>query len=685
MKRLLSFLILLLLTTGCRKALRTSHDVIYLLDGEEAIGQLQSITADSVWFKTEDKKLALPRSEVRSLDLPQPREGEEWKTLEDIDDPLLKQLLSTLTLPETDARYVNLYVEHNFILHDDGTFEKRKRVIRYVSAESGKGVAANNTWYYLADRAYAKVDFARSYSPEGRITHITEAAINRVSRYPTPAEYSNLTQLQIAVPESRVGSVLDFQFSTIQSVIDSIHPVYEEVMLEDRQPTMIEVIRIEQPEGGPLTFLDSTGVQPVKEKKKGHEIRTWRIEDQPALRSEYITPPARDYLPHFIIADKKDWHTIASHLRTHVEGTSQTAESLARLADSLTANLTSSEEKARALYAFVVASIRPAGPSFNRYSYAPVPAETVLVRRFANNLDRAALLYSLMKHADLEADLLLFRRRSSGRLSPTLASLGQLNEALVLFENRVYLGPSPNVPFGTLFEQDAMGLSISSGKLKKSPLNTPSEEATTRRTNAQLSTDGSLTLTEKVEFKGQNSARWKQYLKNLSPAELRQEAEELASDIHPNAKLLDYSFSGIEPLDKNAAYTLKVRISDYATRAGDYLIFYLPGVEHSAYFVGAIDRHYPIDRTTRSAATLNLNIQLPAGAKLIYYPEDVSISNQYDSYTASFLIPGYGALQFSENTQVLNPWIPTRDYARYKELVQDMARLSQEPIVLKLR
>jgi len=138
-RRLAPFAILLLAAMGCRQAVRTNHDVIYLLNGEEKIGALERITTDSLWFATEEGTLAFAKSEVRGLDLPQPRQGEEWKTLKDIDDPLLRKLFTNLTLPKTDARYVNLYVEHNFILHEDGTFEKRMRVIRYVSAESGKG------------------------------------------------------------------------------------------------------------------------------------------------------------------------------------------------------------------------------------------------------------------------------------------------------------------------------------------------------------------------------------------------------------------------------------------------------------------------------------------------------------------------------------------------------------------
>ncbi len=323
-------------------------------------------------------------------------------------------------------------------------------------------------------------------------------------------------------------------------------------------------------------------------------------------------------------------------------------------------------------------------PSLDSYSYVSTPAETVLVRGFANNLDRAALLCVLMREAGLEADLVLIRNRSSGQLVPSFPTLGQLNTALVLFEDRIYLDPNSNVGFGTLSDQDAMGLSLFSGKLKKTPLRTPNEEATITRTVAQLRADGSLDLTVDVEFNGQNSAWWKRYLKALSLAELRQEAEELASYIHPNARLQDFSFHGIEPLDQDVSYTLKVRITDYATRAGDYLILYLPGVEHSAYWVGARDRAYPIDRVTRSADILNLSLQLPPGAELIYYPQDVSISNPYDSYAAAFVQPRRGVLQFSESLQVLKPWIPPQEYPKYKELVEGMARLSQEPIVLKL-
>lgn len=684
MRRLLPFSVLLILAS-CRTAVRTSPDILYLASGEELTGTLERISADSVWFKSAAGRLVLPRSDVNSIDLPQPRPGESWKTVKDITDPVLRRILAEFVPPETDVKYINLYVEHDFALRDDGSFTKRTRVIRYVSAESGKGEAANNTWSYLADRAYAKLDFARSISPEGTVTHITESAINRVSLNPTPAEYSKLMQIQIAVPESRVGSILDFQFSTVQNVTDSIHPIYEEIVFADPQPTLTEVVRLEQPQDEPLAFHTSLEVKPERETRKGSQILTWTIRNQPALRFERMRPPAADYLPRFIVAQKNDWYTISTSLRGPVEATLKPGKGIPEVVDSLTANLNDSESKARALYSFVATAVRPAGPGMKSYSFVPTPAETILERRFANNLDRAALLYALMREAGLDADIIYIRTRNAGRLVPTFAALGQLNYAMVLFEDRVWLDPRPNLPYGTLLEQDAMGLSVSSGKLKKTPLHTPGEEATVTSSEARLESNGSLILDMKVQLRGKNSYYWKDYLVDLSPDELRQEAEQLAVEIHPNAKLESFEFTGFKKLDDDATYSLRLRVPGYAITAGDYLIFYLPGVEHSAYDVGATERTYPIDRTDRSSQVLDLEITLPAGAELLYYPQDVSVSNKYDSYSGAFMQPRGSMLAFNENSSVLEPWIPAADWSSYKSLVEAMARLSQEPIVLKLR
>ncbi|MBN2379110.1 DUF3857 domain-containing protein [candidate division WOR-3 bacterium] len=679
-------LVLIIAGLGCRSVVRTSHDVIYLTNGEEAIGSLERISEDSVWFKTEEGMLALPVEDVASIDLPQPREGEEWQKVKDINDPVLKQALEiAASIPPTDVRYINLYVEHDFILREDRTFEHRQRVIRYVTAESGKGQAANNTWFYLADRAHAKVDFARSVNPEGIVTHINEAAINRTSRFPAPAEYSNLMQIQIAVPESRVGSVLDFQFSTIQQVVDSVNPISHEIVLGGAEPTVTEIIRLEQPAGGPLKVYASDNSQPERQTRGNSEILTWIIQNQPPLRYERMIPPDADYLPHFIIAWQENWHDVAAHLQGPYILAIEPGERIPALVDSLTEGLESSMAKAQALYGFVATSIRNVGPYMDNYSYLPTPAEEVLVRRFANNLDRNMLLYALMLEAGLEADLVLLRTRSSGRLVPQFGTLGQLDYAMVLFEDEIFLDPVPDVPFGTLLEQDMMGVALSSGKLKEVPLRAPSKEQTVTSSQAELSKDGTLELTVDVSLSGKGSASWKGYLKSITPAEQRQQAEGLATSIHPNANLLSYQFEGADPLNEDVSYNLKMRVPDYATKAGDYLIFYMPGVEHSAYEVGATERLYPIDRLKLSSDVLNIKLTLPSGAELMYYPADVSITTDQDSYTATFTQPSGQILQFNEVAEVKEPLIPPQDYAPYKNLVEGMARLSQEPIVLRLR
>ncbi len=690
MKRLsyIAIVFFLAILSACRPAVRASHDVIYLKNGEEKAGTLERITADSVWFATDEGKLALSKTEVQSLDLPQPRPGEQWKTVKDIDDPLLKEILKSFSPPEEiglmDVNYINLYVENDFILNEDGTFEKRTRVIRYVTAESGKGEAANNTWTYLADRSYAKVNFARSISPEGIVTHINQAAINRVSLYPTPSEYSNQMQLQIAVPESRVGSLLDFEFSTVQNIVDSIHPVSEELVLDSRVPTLKEIIRIEQPVTGSLTFYVSTNESPKKEVRQGKEILTWELGFQPARPFEQMTPTSEDYLPRYIIATKKDWYSIGAQLSGFYENAARASQRIPSLVDSLTKGISSNEKKAQALYTFVSNQIQNVGPWLDLYSYVPTPAETVLVRRFANNLDRAALLYSLMKQASLDADIVLIRSRNTGRLIPSFPALGELNYALVLFEDRIWLDPKPDLPFGTLLEQDAMGLSLATGKLKKTPLLTPDDETAVTKTDATLSLDGSLELTTRVEFKGLGSYSWKSYLKPLSPAERRQEAEQLASQIHPNAKLRSFEFKGFDELNANPSYILRMTIPGYAIQAGNYLIFYLPGVTHSAYYVGATERLYPIDRTTRSKDILELTLKYPEG-ELLGLQKDVVLKNAYDSYSARTTSEKQGQLKFQEDTQVLDPWIPAQAYAEYKTLVEGMARVNQKPLVLKLK
>lgn len=692
MKRLsyIAGIFFLTLLSACRPVVRASHDVIYLKNGEEKVGTLERITVDSVWFATDEGKLALSKDEVQSLDLPQPRPGEQWRDVNDIDDPVLKEIFKNFSPSEElglmDVNYINLYVEHNFILNNDGTFEKRTRIIRLVTAESGKGEAANNTWTYLADRSNAKVDFARSISPEGIVTHINQAAINRVSLYPTPSEYSNQMQVQIAVPESRVGSLLDFEFSTTQNVIDSIHPLSEELVLDSRVPTLKEIIRIEQPVGGPLICYVSTNESPKKETKQGKEILTWDIGIQPARPFEQMTPASQDYLPRYILAFKKDWYSIGSQLRSSYENATKPGQRIPALVDSLTKGITSDEKKARVLYTFVANQIQNVGPWLDVYSYVPTPAETVLVRRFANNLDRSALLYSLMKQASLDVDIVLVRSRSTGRLIPSFPALGELNCAMVLFEDRIWLDPLPDVAFGTILEheQDALGLSVTTGKLKKTPLLGADDESAITRIDASLSRDGSLELSTRVELKGQNAYSWKSYLKPLSPAERRQLAEQLATQIHPNAKLRSFDFKGFTDLNANPSYQLQMTIPDYAIRAGSYLIFYLPGVTHSAYYVGATERLYPIDRRTRSRDFLELIFKYPSG-DLLEFPKDLSLENDYDSYSARTISDIQGELKFSEDIKVLEPFIPAQAYAGYKSLVEGMARVNQKPLVLKLK
>lgn len=658
---------------------RVSHrgypDIVYLKDGEELPGMLKSLDTARVEFLTPEGRVELGRSEVASIALGRIRPGSEWQRASDITDPLLLSLLKAAPDKEgyPGAGYLNLWVEQEVRYTPEGV-EERVRVVRKVLEDRGKEIA-NQTAYYLKPHQSLELRFGRTVTPDLKVVHIREPAIEEVSIHPWPASYDRERGVKFALPEARVGTILDYEYIRTQSLLSPVHPGCREGVFGDREPTLHQVFKVLTPADLELAYDFQGCGEPVLTEKGGVKEYRWELFNLPRVELEPRLPPLPELLPRVAVAPAKTWRELDSIYQEVLQDS--LTEDLSGLIDSI-------GRDPRELYKFVAKEIYPVDVGMEDYSYIPKSTTTILRERMGNDLDRSYLLYGLLLAAGLKPEFVLARTQTRGPLLEGVPSLGQFDRALLRLGDE-WLSVESRRSFGDLPGelQGVKGLLIGSGgEVVTIPIAPPEAEALQSELELWLSPSGDLTGVWELRYSGEAGAsvRW---LRNLSPEEQKIELQGWITKLSPRAQLDHYELSDLEDLDEPVWVRLNYQIPGYAIRGGkDYLAFTLPGLGYSAREVGKPERRHPLSWERCEAIINRIIIHLPEGYRVYHLPDPPREVSPYASYEGEFKSEGK-ILRFEDRYIRTATRIPPEGYQEYKGCWERMARFAQQLLVLK--
>ncbi|MGC9315884.1 MAG: DUF3857 domain-containing protein, partial [bacterium] len=243
MKTLAAGIILLVLMTAMVSA--QLRDVLYTRDGEEVRGRLVEIVPDVIKFETAQGEIEFDRGEVLNITLGKERIGDNWRTIDDIDDEILLEALDKEAPPDffTGANYAILYESRRIEFHLDGTIENTRRRIAQVLSEGAKDYVAVNEMYFYPDVEIPEIIHARSVSPLGQVLHLDESAIERGAINPYFPDYDRLNILKYALGEMSAGTIVDVSERTVRKSSSPLEPFFLSVPFYSSAPVLhLEVI-----------------------------------------------------------------------------------------------------------------------------------------------------------------------------------------------------------------------------------------------------------------------------------------------------------------------------------------------------------------------------------------------------------------------------------------------------------
>ena len=332
------------------------------------------------------------------------------------------------------------------------------------------------------------------------------------------------------------------------------------------------------PEGmDPL--IDPRGDAPEVQRSTGEEgevVLRWAIEQSTPLVQEPASVAAREFIPSVNWGVNADWSGFLEGLRDVLADREMVDPAARALAREIVGEATSDEEKARALYYWLLENVENNNDVFGQ-------AAVMLAGRTGN---RARVLHYLLGLVDVDSQLVLARGFGSDQTESALADEETYTNLIVRLGEDTYLQPTARgIPFGyvspALHGQDALVLGPVADARDATEIRLPpatgEEDHHRVEVTADVAPDGSAQVEVVETFQGTGAIQWRNDLEGIPEAVLEQRFEEAyVARMLNGASLESLRITGRENPEEPLVLRYAARVPALAREQGDARV--LPGL-----------------------------------------------------------------------------------------------------------
>ncbi|MEP7213377.1 MAG: DUF3857 and transglutaminase domain-containing protein [Acidobacteriota bacterium] len=468
---------------------------------------------------------------------------------------------------------------------------------------------------------------ARVIRPDGSVVELKPEDI--FEREIVRAGKEKVQAKSFAVPGIEPGVIVEYQYSeTIKN--DSAGG---ERLVFQRDIPMQRVTYYVRPYGKMSLAFRSYNMDDLHfaEDKKGFSVGT--MTDVPAFKDEPYMPPDDEsrkfvFLTYQTLGSIFQWFTVSMTWQEVLKKFAKPNSEIKQKAAELTAGITSDDEKLRKIYEFTQKNIKNVTydrtlTDEQRENLKVNDADDALRRGMGNSMFVDLLFASLAKAAGYEVSLVRAGDRGENFFSPDKYPFQNfIHQAAVGVQvGREWKYFNPGTPYlgpGQLVwnEENVTAMVIGNGGFtwKTTPLSTPQQSPARRTGVFKLLPDGTLEGTGTLEYEGHQAITRRRVDYRSSAAKREETIKNEVVGRMSSAEVTDISVENFDDPMKPLRYVYKVRVPNYALKAGKRLIvqpgFFEYGV--SPVFSSATRTHNIFFRYPWSEQD-KIEIQLPAG------------------------------------------------------------------------
>jgi hypothetical protein len=330
-----------------------------------------------------------------------------------------------------------------------------------------------------------------------------------------------------------------------------LHSSYEVHAPADR-PLLRVALRDEVP--GTVAYSKET-------EPDGGVVHHWEIHNVPRMFDEPAMPPYEMVLQRLFVSTMPDWQTVSKWYwnlsKSHLEATTP---EMKQTVDSLTAGAATEMDRIKSVFYFVSKNVRYMGltPEKDRPGFEPHDVEITFDKKYGVCRDKAALLVSMLREANLDAYPVLI---SVGVKRDAEVPDPDFNHAIVSVQlkNREYLLMDPTdentralLPANDC-DQSYLVCRPEGEGLKISPVQPPEDHLMRVVTTGTLTAEGALEAKSDLYFDGVNDDAYRNAFAHMKPDDQRRFFESSLKRSMPGAQLRSFKLTPAEMLDMSSA------------------------------------------------------------------------------------------------------------------------------------
>lgn len=594
---------------------------------------------------------------------------------------------------ETTAAIRTQLDDTEVTLQADGTYTRRL-IKRYrILNERGKRLYSEAEFGYSPDTETVTIDRAFTVDPDGEQHPLQANAIADASPYSDEPAYDRYRVKSFTLPATVPGSVCEYQV-TIRSRKRN-RRFSDSRYLQGSEPA--DTIRYSLVTPASLAVRTAV-VHPKADVPvaaatvtEGDMVRrTWTATSPRALVSERQMPKWRDIATRVSISTVPSWQAVVDEWRTVSVGKDHATPALVALAKRLTADCPTPEAKARAIYDFVRKDIRYVAVDMTVAGFEPQAASQVWQNRYGDCKDGSTLLKTLLRVAGIDASYVLVSTNERGQLDQDLPTISQFDHCIVaadLPSGRLYLDSvGKTTSFGDLPSMDhgADALVVGDGRFEMVhlPRTQPAANAVVSEQQLTLTANGALTAQVKEAFTGTLASSERQTYVGRTDRQISDEFRRQSESLVAGSRLLAHRITPTTDLDRPFESRFSYQADDFATVAGDLLIFKLPGIGFGLGLFSAETREQPIRWWTKERYVDRAEVVLPAGYRPRYLPAPLTLDSPEVRFSAQYAYRN-GKLAFEAVTDYKSTTVTPAAYEAVRRLFLERARFAKSVIILE--
>ncbi|MBW2341878.1 MAG: DUF3857 domain-containing transglutaminase family protein [Deltaproteobacteria bacterium] len=565
-------------------------------------------------------------------------------------DPETAELMSTCPARSMypDADVIYLLDEDTEEVMSNGRGRSTCRLVFKVVSERGKYYADWDIGFNSRTEQVSLL-YARTITPAGRIIPLKKNATDIVTPYSAFPRYGDYKKLVFSMPGVEVGSVIDFKY-----VVEEKEPTMEgrfvsRYYFQWYDPTLISRYEVIAPTAMDLKYqmlnpFNKASHAPAISYRNGKKDYLWEYRGIEQILDEENMPPMKEVACNIMVTSHDSWEEFFGWWRRLIKGKTESGEAITQKVAELTRDLATARERTEALFNYVKQEIRYVSIGLGKTGYEPERAQEVFENKYGDCKDTSTLLISMLEAAGIPAYYVLIPTHDKGELIKDFPYPFQFNHCIVAVEDNGgyrFLDPTAQYHGFDYLPEDDQGrwcliFRHDEPIFARTPLETAGHNQYVRNQAIRITPDGAIEVTMHNRSSGSREARERSFYAESSPTEIRETMEEMVDELSPGARILDHTYT--DPLNHEQGFIeyVQCHAPEYCKKAGDMLIFRVPGLASGFFDAGKEKRRYCLLHRSNSHMRDEVTFNIPEGYEIYYVPEPVELTNSHFEFRSCY-------------------------------------------------